>query len=205
MPAPPTSPKSDLTARGLSTRAKILRAAAEMLAEEGEIEVARVAARAQVSDGLPYRYFESRSGLIAAVVEDFHVRLAEAVVYAEVPGQTWQEREAARVRAWVHFLYADPLSPAVLDGLGGDPVVASSWKHRLALAVEVGTRNIAQGQQAGDIPAGNDPRLLAATVLGGVQAAVAAALAMTPRPPEHHVAAALWTFVRAAAEATPHD
>lgn len=191
-----------LTPRGLAARERILAAAAEGLAEDGEVEVARIAARAGVSMGLPYRYFGTRSGLIAAVVEDFHLRLAEAATYADFPGDTWQEREEQRVTAWVHFLYEDPLSPVVLGGLGGDPVIAAGWQRRLALAVEMGSRNIARGQRAGDLPKGNDPLLLAATVLGGVQTAVATALASDPRPPEQKVAAQLWTFVRATAEAT---
>lgn len=192
-----------LSARGERARDRILAAAASDLVEHGAIEVARVAQRAGVSEGLPYRYFESRSGLMAAVVDDFHLRLGEAVVYADLPGATWQERESERVRRWVRFLYIDPLSPTLLTGAGGDAAVAASWQRRLALAVEVGSRNIAAGQRAGDLPPGNDPTLLAATVLGGVQAAVATALAADPRPAEAAVAEALWTFVRGAAEATP--
>lgn len=199
----PATQPPELTPRGLSARARILAAATEVLAEEGGVEVARVAARAGVSEGLPYRYFGNRSGLVAAVVDDFHLRLSEAVVYADFPGDTWQEREKERVHAWVHFLYDDPLSPVVLGGLGGDPVVAESWRRRLALAVEVGARNFARAQRAGDLPKGNDPTLLAATILGGVQSAVAIALASTPRPPESAVQDALWTFVRGAAAATP--
>ena len=190
-----------LTARGVEARGRILGAAAEELAEAGELEVARVAARAGVSVGLPFRYFGNRSGLIAAVVEDFHLRLAEAAVYAEFAGETWQQRERQRVTAWVHFLYEDPLSPVVINGLGGDATVAESWRRRLRLAVEVGSRNIARAQRAGDLPKSNDPMLLAATVLGGVQSAVAIALSTDPRPGEKKVADALWKFVRGAAEA----
>lgn len=201
----PGSPAASgkLTARGHQARDRILAAAAGVLSEDGEVEVARVAARAGVSEGLPYRYFGNRSGLIAAVVEDFHLRLSEAVVYADIDGPTWQDRERQRVEAWVRFLYAEPLSPVMLGGLGGDAIVAASWQQRLELAVEVGSRNIARGQAAGDLPRGNDPTLLAATVLGGVQSAVAVALASNPRPPEVAVAEGLWTFVRGAAEATP--
>lgn len=192
-----------LTARGERSRERILAAAAEVLAEDGGLEVARVAQRAGVSVGLPFRYFGDRSRLLAAVVDDFHRRLAEAVTYADFPGATWQEREGRRVTAWVRHLYDDPLSPVVLNGLGGDVVVAESWRRRLHQAVEMGARNIARGQRDGDLPTGNDPTLLAATVLGGVQSAVAVALAADPRPDADHVAAALRTFVMAAAEAAP--
>ncbi len=192
-----------MTVRGQAARERIVRAASELLAESGELEVARVATRAGVSEGLPYRYFRDRSGLISAVLEDFHVRLAEAVSYAPFDGATWQERERRRVAAWVRFLYRDPLSPVILGGLGGDASVAANWQRALARAIEVGARNIAVGQRAGELPRGNDARLLAAAVLGGVQSAVGAALAAKPRPSERSVADALWTFVRGAAEAVP--
>lgn len=189
------------TVRGQASRDRILAAAATDLAEHGEIEVARVATRAGVSVGLPYRYFGDRAGLVTAVVEDFHLRLGEAVVYADFAGDTWQERERRRVAAWVRFLYEDPLSPTMLNGAGGDPAVAASWQRRLTLAVEIGARNIAAAQRAGDLPRGRNPTLLAAAVLGGVQTAVAVALASNPRPGQRSVASSLWTFVRGAAEA----
>jgi AcrR family transcriptional regulator len=201
-PGPPTPVATDgLSSKGLLARSRILAAAADDLAESGGIEVARVAARAGVSDGLPYRYFGNRSGLVAAVVEDFHLRLSEAVVYHDFAGTTWQEREQQRVAAWVRFLYWEPLAPVMLSGLGGDPTVAVSWQRRLHLAVEVGARNIERGQRDGDLPGGNDPMILAAAVLGGVQSAVAVALAADPRPPEKRVASELWRFVLGAATA----
>jgi AcrR family transcriptional regulator len=199
-----TADDRSLTARGQATRERILAAASQVLAEDGEVDVSLVAARAGVSEGLPYRYFGNRSGLVSAIVEDFHLRLSVAVVYADFAGATWQEREQQRVAAWVGFLFHDPLSPVMLTGLGGDAIVASSWQHRLAVAIEVGAGNIAAGQRAGDLPDGNDPTLLAAVVLGGVQSGVAAALADRPRRAEAAVAEALWSFVRSAAEATPH-
>lgn len=192
-----------LSARGEQARQRILRAATEVLAETGELEVATVASRAQVSDGLPYRYFGTRSGLLAAVVEDFQLRLAEAVVHRDFAGATWQEREQQRVTAWVRFLFNEPVAPVMLVGLGGDATVAASWQRRLGLAVERGARNIARGQRDGDLPGGGDPTLLAAAVLGGVQAAVAVALGSKPRPEPAKVAKSLWHFVRGAVEYKP--
>jgi AcrR family transcriptional regulator len=188
------------SARAEQSRQRILRAATELLAETGELEVASVASRAQVSDGLPYRYFATRSGLLAAVVDDFQMRLAKAVVYRDFAGATWQEREHQRVAAWVRFLFNDPVAPVMLVGLGGDATVATSWQRHRSLAVEMGARNIARGQRDGDLPKGSDPTILAAAVLGGVQAGVAAALAERPRPDQAKVAKALWHFVRGAVE-----
>ena len=199
----PTVTAAALSARGEQARQRILRAATEVLAETGELEVAVVASRAQVSDGLPYRYFGTRSGLLAAVVEDFQRRLAEAVVYRDFAGATWQEREHQRVSAWVRFLFNDPVAPVMLAGLGGDATVAASWQQGLNLAVQMGARNIARGRRDGDLPAAGDATILAAAVLGGVQAAVAVALASKPRPDEAKVAKSLWHFVRGAVEYKP--
>jgi len=189
-----------LSARGEQSRQRILRAATEVLAETGELEVATVASRANVSDGLPYRYFATRSGLLAAVADDFQQRLAEAVVYRDFAGATWQQREQQCVFAWVRFLFSEPVAPVMLVGLGGDATVSASWQQRLSRAVEMGARNIARGQRDGDLPAGADPTILAAAVLGGVQAGVAAALASKPQPDQAQVARSLWHFVRGAVE-----
>ncbi len=65
-----------LTRRGEATRARLLEAAmAELVERDGALEVASVAARADVSVGLLYRYFGSKAGLVAAVVADFYDRL----------------------------------------------------------------------------------------------------------------------------------
>ena len=189
-----------LSARGEQSRQRILRAATEVLAETGELEVASVALRAKVSDGLPYRYFGTKSGLLSAVVDDFQQRLAKAVVYRDFVGATWQQREQQRVSAWVRFLFSEPVAPVMLAGLGGDATVAASWQQRLSLAVEMGARNITRGRRDGDLPAGADPTILATAVLGGVQAGVAAALASKPRPDQAKVARSLWHFVRGAVE-----
>ena len=59
-------------------RDRLLCAATDVLAETGEIEVAAVARRAEVSVGLPYRYFATRTGLLVAVLEAFYQRLCDA-------------------------------------------------------------------------------------------------------------------------------
>jgi AcrR family transcriptional regulator len=187
------------SARGAAARQRILAAAAEELAATGDVEVAAVARRAGVSVGLPYRYFGTRSGLLSAVVSAFHDRLDEAVTDREFDGATWHERERARVTAWVSHLYDDPLAPVVLGRPGGDADSAGTERQRLHQAIEQGARNIARGQRDGDLPAGRDPELLVAAVLGGVHTAVAVALTRTPRPDRARVAAELWAFVAGAA------
>jgi len=190
------------SARGTAARQRILAAAAEELAATGDVEVAAVARRAGVSVGLPYRYFGTRSGLMIAIISAFYDRLDEAVTDREFDGDTWHDRERARVTAWVSHLYDDPLAPVVLGRLGGDADTAGIETQRLHKAIERGARNIARGQRDGDLPADRDPELLVAAVLGGVHTAVAVALTRTPRPDRARVAAELWAFVAGAANSS---
>ncbi|HZZ47272.1 MAG TPA: hypothetical protein VFE65_10345, partial [Pseudonocardia sp.] len=86
---PVRTPASEPAPVLTGARQRLLRAAIEELASTGHIEVASVARRAQVSVGLPYRYFGTRSGLIAAVLADFHERLDEQVMLARFDGAHW--------------------------------------------------------------------------------------------------------------------
>jgi AcrR family transcriptional regulator len=185
-------------ARGAAARDKLLRAAAEELAETGELEVAAVARRAGVSTGLPYRYFGTRSGLLIAVLDAFYQRLGEAAALRAYDAPTWAERERQRIRDWVTALYADPLAPLVLGGLVGDAEVAAANTRHLHLLIELGARNIANAQHAGELPADRDPEFLAAATLGGTNAMLSVALTRTPRPPAEEIITELWTVVAGA-------
>ncbi|WP_255268355.1 TetR/AcrR family transcriptional regulator [Actinomadura madurae] len=188
--------------RGVAARQRLLAAAAEEMAATGDIEVASVARRAGVSVGLPYRYFGTRSGLLSALITDFYDRLDAAVGLTEFDGDTWQDRERARVHAWVDHLYGDPLAPMVLGRLGGDAETTGIEMQCLQRAIELGARNVARGQRDGDLPGGRDPEMLVAAILGGIHMAVAVALTLDPRPDRERVAAELWAFVAGAAGAT---
>lgn len=187
----------DLSARAASARARLLAAAREELIESGELEVASTARRAGVSVGLPYRYFGSRAGLLVAVVEDFFDRLS-AISLRRYDGETFAEREYQRIRDWVLFLYADPLSGVVLNGITGDAEVgAATMAHARRLAV-LGGHNVAHAQAAGELPAGRDPEMLAAATIGGTHAVVMIALAREPRPTAQVVIEETWAFVAGA-------
>lgn len=184
--------------RGDKARSVLLKAAREQLGETGQLEVAAVSRRAGVSDGLPYRYFGSRSGLLISVLDDFYARLADAATMRTYEARSWVEREQQRIHDWVAALYADPLAPIVLGGLVGDAEVAAANTRHLHNMIEVGARNIAVAQREGEIPSDRDPELLAALALGGTSAVVAVALTRTPRPSPDSIAAELWTAVRGA-------
>jgi AcrR family transcriptional regulator len=184
--------------RGEGSRRRLLGAAIEELVDSGEIEVAAVARRAGVSVGLPYRYFGTRSGLIAAVLTDFHERLDAQVMVPRFPGAHWLDREHARLVAWVNFLYDDPLTPMALGRGTGDGEVAAIALAHLHRAIEMGARNLAAGQRAGDLPADRDPALLAAAILGGIHTTVVSALTSSPRPDRSALTRELFTFIAGA-------
>ena len=186
------------TARAITTRRGILQAAADEWSATGEVEVAAVARRAGVSAGLPYRYFGTRSGLVIALVEDFFGRLETSVGMRQYPAATFVEREHQRIIDWIAFLYAEPLSSAVLTGPVGDGAVIaahSGWLKRLGA---VGARNIAHAQASGEVPHGRDPLMLATATLSGVHAMSALALSLQPRPPAEQVVDEVWNFVAGA-------
>jgi AcrR family transcriptional regulator len=189
--------------RGAAARDKILRAATDELGATGELEVAAVAKRAGVSTGLPYRYFGTRSGLMIAVLDAFFARLGDAAALRVYDAPTWAQRERRRIGDWVRAVYADPLAPLVLGGLVGDAEVAAAHTRHLHLLIELGGRNIAQAQRAGELPAGRDPELLAAATLGGTNAVLSVALTRTPRTPAGEVVAELWTVVSGAVGLPP--
>jgi AcrR family transcriptional regulator len=183
--------------RGALARDRLLYAATDELAETGEIEVAAVARRAEVSVGLPYRYFGTRTGLLIAVQEAFYRRLCDAAAMRIYDAPTWAERELQRIRDWVAFLYDEPVAPMVLAGFGDAEVAAANTCHLHEL-IEVGARNLAQAQRAGEVPAERDPEFMAAATLGGTNAVVAVCLTRVPRPPADSVVDALWAFVSGA-------
>ncbi len=191
------------TTRGVAALDNLLRAAAEELAETGELEVAAVSRRAGVSGGLPYRYFGTRSGLLIAVLDAFYERLGDAALLRVYDAPTWAEREQHRIRDWVAAAYADPLAPLVLGGLVGDAEVAAANTRHLHYLIELGARNMTQAQRAGELPADRDPVFLAAATLGGTNAVLSAALTRSPRPPAEQIVAELWAFVRGAVGLSP--
>ncbi|MDT5139772.1 MAG: hypothetical protein QOG19_3549 [Mycobacterium sp.] len=186
-----------MQSRGAIARDKLLYAATDELAQTGEIEVAAVARRAEVSVGLPYRYFVNRTGLLIAVQEAFYQRLGHAAAMRSYDAPTWAERELQRIRDWVAFLYEEPVAPMVLAGFGDAEVAAANTRHLHEL-IEVGARNMAQAQRGGELPAERDPEFMAAATLGGTNAVVAVCLTRVPRPPAESVVDQLWAFVSGA-------
>src|SRR5215210_7852182 len=137
------------TRRGAASRRRLIAAATDELIErDGTLEVMSVAARARVSVGLIYRWFDSKSGLVAAVVDHFYDRLDATVFDPDpAPGASWAERERKRTELAVAFHYDDPLAHVVLSRLAREPRVAAIEADRVDRHVAAATRNLERGQQ----------------------------------------------------------
>lgn len=186
-----------LTRRGAATRRRLLDAAAHELVEgDGGLEVASVAARADVSVGLLYRYFGSKAGLVAAVVEEFYDRLQEQVREVDrAPSTDWATRERRRLELSVAFHYREPLAAVILSRLSREPGVAAVEMRRIGRLVEDAARSVASAQRRGEIPREADPRTIGAILLGGFRVAMAEALMRPDRPGEQQLTEELWRFV----------
>jgi AcrR family transcriptional regulator len=189
--------EASLTRRGAATRQKLLTAAADELIErDGALEVASVARRAEVSVGLLYRYFGSKAGLVAAVVDDFYDRLLAEIAQArELRGVDWATRERRRTEISVAFHYREPLAPILLSSLVREPEVAVLELRRVARLVEDAARNVARGQQRGEIPEDVDPRFVGAMLIGGFRVAIGEAITRPQRPPAEKLVEDVWRFV----------
>lgn len=189
------------TSKTDTTRRKLLDCASALLVEgNGVFEISTVASRANISVGLSYHYFGSKTGLIAAVVEDFYDRYDAAVMDVNpLPGAAWPERERARVKRVVDFHYLEPLAPIILSRLGREPEVAAVEVRRIDRQVKLGTTNVLAAQKVGLIPKYLDANLLVAMMMGGLHQALGSALARNPRPRKTWLINEIWSSIAALA------
>jgi AcrR family transcriptional regulator len=181
--------------RSLRTRGRLVDAARAVLIENaGAAEIGAIARRAGVSAGLAYHHFGSKDGLVAAVVEEFYARYTR-VANARYEGESWAEREIQRTRETVLFLVRDPFAPTLFGPLGRSGAVVETEGACMAELVELGARNIAQGQADGDLPRQVDAKTAAAFVLGGMRQAVTAALLADPDPDPIQLARTVWILI----------
>src|SRR5579875_2285227 len=157
-------------ARRAGARERLLAAAAAIIADRGYagLTIAGAAARAGVSVGSVYRHFESKAELAAEVFRREAGRELEAVrLAARVGGGplaalraavgTFAGRALAGPRlAWA--LLAEPVGPEV-----GAERLRFRGQYRELFAGLIG-----RAMAAGEIPAGQDPWLTAAAVVGTV-------------------------------------
>ncbi len=185
--------------KGEATRQRLLRSARAAIIEgRGEMELAGVAKRAGVSPGLPYRYFESKSGLVVAVIEAFYDAFYDAVyrpAFDEV-SDDWWEREKARIEKLVEFYYDEPLARFVVGRLAGDALVAEARERRVKNQVRGAVLNVRTGKRHGRVPGSVDAELAGSLLIGGVSLAIQSAIDRPRRLPRRRVVVALQRFMR---------
>jgi AcrR family transcriptional regulator len=145
--------------------------------------------------GAIYRHFDSRAGLVAAVVDDFYMRYrAEALEINPAPGGSFAERERRRTELSVAFHYRDPLARVLLSNLHLDAAVAVEEAAQVDAMVELAASVMARGQRRGEIPQDRDARFVGAMIIGGMRRVLGIALASDPPMPQRRTAKRLWVL-----------
>lgn len=189
-----------MTATGIGTRERLLRAAQdELIQHEGHLEMQAVARRARVSVGLAYHHFGSKAGLIAAVVEAFYNRLDEvAFSGAKLPSKSWADRERARIGAYVAFHYEHPFAPLIIGPLSRAPEVLDVEIAFTNRQLAAGARMIEAAQRDGIVADDVDPHLTIALMIGGIRQALIGALMSESRSDPAKLTNDIWAFMAAA-------
>lgn len=182
-------------------------AAAEsaLIANDGALEMADVAARAGASAGLAYHYFGSKAGLVSSVVNAFYDRYDAVINQRMDPRESWARRERRRLENVIDFLFSDPAAPVALGRLSRSPEIAAVEAARQRAMVELAAHNIENGKAGGDIPHEVDSHIAGAAILGGVRDAFAWAFA-DENVDRETLAESLWAFIAGAVrlrETTP--
>jgi AcrR family transcriptional regulator len=188
------------TAKGVATRQRLLDVARRVALDTGgHIELAVVAEAAGVVPSLVHRYFGSKSGLVAALVNDFFDRFHAEVLDVDLEAEgDWAHHERLRLERGVRFHYGEPLAAVIYGPLARDPDVARTDAARNAFVVERAARSIRKGQRRGELPVGVDPRIAGAAMFGAMRLVMVEALNRSPRPAPERVIEALWRQVAAA-------
>jgi AcrR family transcriptional regulator len=166
-------------ARLADNRARILRAARQLVAEGGfrEAQIAAVAALAEVAVGTVYRYFPAKADLFAEIVRTVSQREVDVLREIADSGGPASERLAAAVRAFASrairgrrlawAVLAEPVDPEVDD-------VRLEYRRNHYGAFE---RIIREGVKAGEFPP-QDVEASAACLVGAFMEGLVGPLAM---------------------------
>ncbi|MDV2079912.1 TetR/AcrR family transcriptional regulator [Marinobacter xestospongiae] len=194
-----------MVVKKISTYQRLITAAQrELIANNGHMEISAVAKRAEVSAGLTYHHFGSKTGLVAAVVDQFYEPLREIALGDGIPVDLeWRERERTRTKAIIEYFYSHPLSPLIAGRLAREPEVLDIERaHMEALLVE-GARNIAQGQKLGLISPDLNPNIVVAMLMGGLRLAIDQAVLAEERPSSSDLLAQVWRLTSHALDLEP--
>lgn len=166
------------TQRMADKRARILRAARDLVAEGGwtAAQVDNVAAKAGVATGTVYRHWSSKAELCAEIVATVSARELDVMsAVAEAEGTPLERLEGAirtfasralRGRRLAYAMIAEPVDPEV-------EAVRLEWRARLAQCYE---RTLRQGIMRGTFQR-IDPAVAAACIVGAFMEALVGPLA----------------------------
>ena len=154
--------------RDESTRARLVRVAGALLEDEGRAAVTlrELGRRAGLSRSAPYRHFQGKEGLLAAVAADGLRSLHDELVSAKssVSGSDPVAQLEAMGLAYLRFARLNPERyPLIFSRDVGD-VDDLDLAEAVGAASELFVSTVAAGIEQGFLPAA-DPRQLAAAVL----------------------------------------
>jgi len=180
----------------VSTAQLILNAAEkELITNNGFLEMASVAARANVSVGLAYHHFGSKTGMIAAAIDRFYSPIREIALGGAIPIELeWMQREKARAEAFIDYFYEHPLAPLVAGRLAREPEVLDIEQAYMQAVMDLGERNLIQGQKLGVVNSDLSPSTTVALLMGGLRLAIDRALLMENRPKKTELLDQIWLF-----------
>lgn len=184
----------------IGTQQRLLDAAqAELIATDGHLEMEAAARRAGARIGLAYAQFGSKSGLMAAVIDRYYEPIREIVIGEAIPLKIdWRLREKTRLAAIVDYVYDHPLSPLVAGRLSKSPEVLDIQRATMDSFMELGARNIIQGQDQGVVKADVSPSLTIPIILGGIRIAIEGAIVKDMRPDRDELVEHIWQLVSGA-------
>jgi len=171
--------RTENVARRLAERREAIVAAARALAAEGgmaAVQIAPVAARAGIAAGTVYRYFPSKTELVAAVMAAVSERELAAIRAAADAAPGPLSALAAAVTTFAaRALHQRRLAWAVIAEQVEPEIDALRLSYRQALADEV-ERRLAAAVRAGHVPE-QDVRLAAPALVGALVEGLIAPLA----------------------------
>lgn len=138
-------------------RRALIEAALELLEEEGvqALDLRKVARKAGVSHAAPYRHFEDKRALVAAVAEEGFLRLVEAMRKAIV-GVSPQSQLLAISQVYVRFALNQPaLMREMFSGLTIDHTAYPTLHAAAKLAHAVVIEAVESSQAAGTVVKGD--------------------------------------------------
>ena len=164
------APARPVTARGLHTRGKLVKAARRVFERSGYLDatIQDIAAEARVAYGTFYTYFGSKEQIFTEVVADLLVDL-QAVAAAEPPaGPDPASRIARANRGYLRSYRANAPMMAILEQVATfSPRLAEVRRHARRHWVERSREAIERWQARGLVRAELDPAY-AATALGSM-------------------------------------